>query len=209
MIGATITPTGIPASCKAAIVSRRALGTEVLGSSTRCKVGSSDVTEIFTATAWWAASSHKRSTSRVTKRFFVMIATGFRNFANTSNPLDIAIQGQGFFQIRRPSGQLAYTRAGSFHLDREGNVVTLDGEPLEPQLTIPPGAQSITIAPDGTVTYALPGQTASQNGGQIQLANFQNAAGLSAPPGNRQPIPTIAIAWLRDCWSDSSSSWSS
>src|SRR4029079_5551980 len=77
------------------------------------------------------------------------------NFASTSNPLDIAIQGQGFFQVRRASGELAYTRAGSFHLDREGNVVTLDGEALEPQVTIPPGAQSITIAQDGTVSYTL------------------------------------------------------
>jgi flagellar basal-body rod protein FlgG len=102
------------------------------------------------------------------------------NFAGTSNPLDIAIQGQGFFQIRRPNGELAYTRAGTFHLDREGNVVTLDGEPLEPQLTIPPGAQSITIAQDGTVSYTVPGQTAAQNGGQIQLATFQNAAGLNS-----------------------------
>jgi flagellar basal-body rod protein FlgG len=102
------------------------------------------------------------------------------NFANTSNPLEIAIQGQGFFQIRRPSGELAYTRAGSFHLDREGNVVTLDGEALEPQVTIPPGAQSITIAQDGTVSYTVPGQTAAQNGGQIQLATFQNAAGLNS-----------------------------
>ena len=100
--------------------------------------------------------------------------------SNTSNPLDLAIQGNGFFQIRRASGELAYTRAGSFHLDREGNVVTLDGEALEPQLTIPPGAQSITIAPDGTVSYSVPGQTAAQNGGQIQLATFQNAAGLNS-----------------------------
>jgi len=102
------------------------------------------------------------------------------NFAGTSNPLDIAIQGHGFFQIRRASGELAYTRAGTFHLDRTGNVVTLDGEPLEPQLTIPPGAQSITIAQDGTVSYTVPGQTAAQNGGQIQLATFQNAAGLNS-----------------------------
>jgi flagellar basal-body rod protein FlgG len=102
------------------------------------------------------------------------------NFASTSNPLDLAIQGKGFFQVRRASGELAYTRAGSFHLDREGNVVTLDGEPLEPQITIPPGAQSITIAQDGTVSYSVPGQTAAQNGGQIQLATFQNAAGLNS-----------------------------
>src|SRR5258708_9842033 len=117
------------------------------------------------------------------------------NFANTSNPLDLAIQGRGFFQIRRAGGELAYTRAGSFHLDREGNVVTLDGEALEPQVTIPPGAQSITIAQDGTVSYTVPGQTAAQNGGQIQLATFQNAAGFNSlggklflpPPPPRDP----------------------
>src|SRR6266446_809982 len=108
----------------------------------------------------------------------IVLAQG--NFASTSNPLDIAIQGHSFFQIRRASGELAYTRAGTFHLDRTGNVVTLDGEALEPQLTIPPGAQSITIAPDGTVSYSVPGQTAAQNGGQIQLATFQNAAGLNS-----------------------------
>ena len=108
----------------------------------------------------------------------IVLAQG--NFASTSNPLDIAIQGHGFFQIRRASGELAYTRAGTFHLDRTGNVVTLDGEALEPQLTIPPGAQSITIAQDGTVSYIVPGQTAAQNGGQIQLATFQNAAGLNS-----------------------------
>jgi flagellar basal-body rod protein FlgG len=102
------------------------------------------------------------------------------NLNNTSNPLDLAIQGNGFFQVRRANGELAYTRSGNFHLDREGNVVTLDGEALEPQITIPPGAQSITIAPDGTVSYSTPGQTAAQNGGQIQLASFQNAAGLNS-----------------------------
>jgi flagellar basal-body rod protein FlgG len=101
-------------------------------------------------------------------------------FANTSNPLDLAIQGNGFFQILQPNGQLAYTRAGSFHLDREGNVVTLDGMQLQPTLTIPPGAQSITIAQDGTVSYTLPGQTAAQQGGQMQLATFQNASGLNS-----------------------------
>jgi len=62
------------------------------------------------------------------------------NFANTSNPLDLAIQGTGFFQILQANGQLAYTRAGSFHLDKTGNVVTLNGLQLQPQLTIPAGA---------------------------------------------------------------------
>ncbi len=102
------------------------------------------------------------------------------NFAATSNPLDLAIQGPGFFQVRRASGELAYTRAGNFHLDREGNVVTMDGEALEPQITIPAGAQSLTIAPDGTVSFMLPGQTAAQNGGQIQLASFLNPAGVNS-----------------------------
>jgi len=102
------------------------------------------------------------------------------NFSSTGNPLDIVIQGRGFFQIRRPSGELAYTRAGTFHLNREGLLVTGDGDALEPQITIPPEAQTITIAPDGTVSYVQPGQTAAQQAGQIQLANFVNPAGLNS-----------------------------
>jgi flagellar basal-body rod protein FlgG len=102
------------------------------------------------------------------------------NLASTSNPLDLAVQGNGFFQILQASGQIAYTRAGSFHLDRQGNVVTMNGQSLIPQITIPPGAQSVTIAQDGTISFTLPGQTAAQNGGQIQLANFQNPAGLNS-----------------------------
>jgi flagellar basal-body rod protein FlgG len=102
------------------------------------------------------------------------------NFSQTNNPLDVVIQGRGFFQVKRPSGEIAYTRAGSFHLDRDGNVVTSDGDALEPQITIPQDAQSITIAQDGTVSYEQPGQTAAQLAGQIQLANFQNPAGLNS-----------------------------
>jgi flagellar basal-body rod protein FlgG len=102
------------------------------------------------------------------------------NFSATNNPLDMVIQGRGFFQVRRPSGDLAYTRAGSFHVDRDGNMVTSDGDALEPQITIPPDAQSISIAPDGTVSYNQPGQTAAQLAGQVQLANFQNPAGLNS-----------------------------
>ena len=78
------------------------------------------------------------------------------NFSQTNNPLDVVIQGNGFFQVRRATGNLAYTRAGSFHLDKDGNMVTSDGDPLEPQITIPPDAQSVTIAPDGTVSYLTP-----------------------------------------------------
>lgn len=102
------------------------------------------------------------------------------NFSQTNNPLDLVIQGKGFFQVRRPTGDLAYTRAGSFQLDKNGNMVTSDGDPIEPQITIPSNAQSITIAQDGTVSFTLPNQTAAQRAGQIQLANFANPAGLNS-----------------------------
>jgi flagellar basal-body rod protein FlgG len=102
------------------------------------------------------------------------------SFSQTDNPLDMVIQGQGFFQVRRSDGTMAYTRAGNFHLDKDGTVVTGDGDPIEPQITIPAEAQGITIATDGTVSYTMPGQTAAQLAGQIQLAGFQNPAGLNS-----------------------------
>lgn len=113
------------------------------------------------------------------------------SFSATNNPLDLVIEGRGFFQVRRPTGEIAYTRAGQFHLDRDGNLVTSSGDPLEPQITIPPEAQSITIGADGTVSFTLPGQTAAQLGGQIQLANFTNPAGLNSIGGNLY-LPTDA-----------------
>jgi flagellar basal-body rod protein FlgG len=102
------------------------------------------------------------------------------NFTETDNPLDLVIQGNGFFQIRKADGTLAYTRAGTFQLDRNGNVVDASGDTLEPQITVPSNAQTITIAQDGTVSYTLPNQTAAQKAGQIQLALFQNPAGLNS-----------------------------
>ena len=113
------------------------------------------------------------------------------NFQQTGNPLDLVIQGKGFFQVLRPTGEVAYTRDGGFQLDRNGNVVTANGDPLQPQITIPPQAQSITIASDGTVSYTQPGQTASQVAGQIQLANFTNPAGLNGI-GQNLFMPTDA-----------------
>jgi flagellar basal-body rod protein FlgG len=113
------------------------------------------------------------------------------SFQQTNNPLDVAIQGQGFFQIRQPSGAIAYTRAGTFQLDRNGNVVDSSGNFLEPQITIPAAAQSTTIATDGTVSYILPGQTAAQKAGQILLASFQNPAGLNSV-GSNLYLPTDA-----------------
>src|SRR5690242_16449509 len=113
------------------------------------------------------------------------------NFTQTDNVLDLVIQGKGFFQIRRPDGTVAYTRAGNFQLDRDGNVVTGSGDPLEPQITIPQQAQSVTIAADGTVSYTQAGQTATQVAGQIQLATFTNPGGLNSI-GNGLFLPTDA-----------------
>jgi len=113
------------------------------------------------------------------------------SFVETDNPLDLVIQGKGFFQIQTPSGQVAYSRAGNFQLDKNGNVVNAAGDPIQPQITIPAAAQSITIAPDGTVTYTQPGQNASQTAGQIQLANFANPGGLNSI-GSGLFLPTDA-----------------
>lgn len=101
-------------------------------------------------------------------------------FNTTGNPLDLTIKGPGFFQVRLPSGELAYTRAGTFHLDAQGNLVTAEGDPLEPAITIPPDAQSIRIGADGTVTVTQPGQSQAQQVGSIQLAMFPNPGGLNS-----------------------------
>jgi flagellar basal-body rod protein FlgG len=112
-------------------------------------------------------------------------------FTETDNPLDLVIQGNGFFQIQMPNGTLSYTRAGQFQLDKTGNVVTPQGYSLSPQITVPAAAQQITIAGDGTVSYTLPNQSAAQTAGQIQLANFANPAGLNSL-GNNLYAPTDA-----------------
>jgi flagellar basal-body rod protein FlgG len=101
-------------------------------------------------------------------------------FESTGNPLDLAIQGQGFFQIQLPNGETGYTRAGQFHLDSQGNLVTADGNPLQPSITIPADAQTLTIGADGTVTITQPGQTQAQQVGSIQLATFANPGGLNS-----------------------------
>ena len=113
------------------------------------------------------------------------------DFDNTGNSLDWAIQGAGFFQVKQTNGETAYTRAGSFHLDQQGNVVTANGDPLEPSVTIPAGATSISVGSDGTVTVSMPGQTNAQQVGSIQLATFPNPGGLLAN-GNNMFTPTTA-----------------
>ena len=102
------------------------------------------------------------------------------DFRQTDNPLDVVIAGKGFFQVALPSGETAYTRDGSFHLDQTGTVVTAEGNPLEPAITIPANAQGIVVGSDGTVSVTQNGQTAAQQVGTIQIASFQNPSGLSA-----------------------------
>jgi len=113
------------------------------------------------------------------------------NFTSTGNPLDLAIQGLGFFQVTLPDGTIAYTRGGSFHLDAQGNVVTADGNPLQPSITIPANATTINIGSDGTVSVTETGQTAAQQVGSIQLALFPNPGGLNSI-GNNLFLATTA-----------------
>lgn len=98
----------------------------------------------------------------------------------TQNPLDMAINGQGFFQIQMPDGTLAYTRDGSFQQDSTGQVVTSSGYPLSPAITIPQNALSVSISRDGIVSVTLPGATAPTQVGTVQLATFVNVGGLQS-----------------------------
>lgn len=100
------------------------------------------------------------------------------DFMQTDNPLDLVIEGDGFFQIQMPSGSTAYSRDGGFKLDGQGRLVTSDGYAMMPEVTIPPEATGINIGSDGTVSISLPGQNAPQEIGNVQLAKFANPAGL-------------------------------
>jgi flagellar basal-body rod protein FlgG len=113
------------------------------------------------------------------------------DLTETDNPLDLAIQGAGFFQIQMPNGEFAYTRSGTFHLDAQGQMVTADGNPLQPSITIPTSATTVTIGADGTVSITQPGQTAAQTVGTIQLAMFANPGGLNSV-GSNLFLPTTA-----------------
>ena len=113
------------------------------------------------------------------------------NLQQTSNNLDLAIKGDGFFQIQMPDGTTNYTRDGSFQLNANGQMVTSNGYTLLPGITIPNNAQSLTIGADGTVSVTLPGQATPQTVGQLQLATFVNAAGLD-PKGQNLFAETAA-----------------
>jgi flagellar basal-body rod protein FlgG len=119
----------------------------------------------------------------------LMVGTGVRvvatekifnqgNLVQTGNSMDMAIEGRGFFQVLTPDGSLAYTRDGTFQINADGEIVTAKGYTLEPGITIPEDAQSITIGSDGIVSVLQPGNSSVTELGTIQLADFINPAGL-------------------------------
>lgn len=113
------------------------------------------------------------------------------DFNQTGNPLDLTIQGSGFFQVQLPSGEIAYTRSGAFHLDPTGIIVDAQGNQLQPAITIPSSATNITIGSDGTVSVLIPGQQQAQQVGNVQLATFANPGGLNSV-GNNYFLETTA-----------------
>jgi flagellar basal-body rod protein FlgG len=112
------------------------------------------------------------------------------DFRQTENPFDLTIAGKGFFQVKLPTGETGYTRDGSLHPSADGLLVTSSGDPLEPQVTLPPNWDSFTIGKDGTVTASVAG--VNQAVGAIQLANFPNPAGLNAIGGNLLKVTTAS-----------------
>jgi flagellar basal-body rod protein FlgG len=117
------------------------------------------------------------------------------NITQTGNELDMAIEGDGFFQIIMPDGSTSYTRDGAFKKDSQGRVVNSDGYPLSPELVIPNNATRISIGNDGTVTVLQAGQTSPTTVGTIQLATFSNPAGLSSMGHNLyQPTDSSGTA---------------
>src|SRR5580704_10333691 len=100
--------------------------------------------------------------------------------AQTGNPLDVAIQGNGFLTVMQSNGSAAYTRAGSLKLDAQGRMTTSDGLPLDPPITVPSSATNVTIGSDGTVTATQQGQTNQTSLGQLQVTTFPNSNGLTA-----------------------------
>ncbi len=109
----------------------------------------------------------------------------------TNNPLDVAVEGNGFMAVQQNDGTLAYTRNGALKTDSQGRIVNQEGLPLDPPISIPQGATGVTVAANGTVSVTMPGETAPTDVGQIQLATFINPAGLKAM-GHNIFVPTNA-----------------
>jgi flagellar basal-body rod protein FlgG len=110
---------------------------------------------------------------------------------DTGNALDLAVEGDGFFQVLMPDGRIGYTRAGTFSRNAEGTVTTASGYPLQPEIQIPEDALSINVSSDGIVTVQLPGGVEAEEVGQITLADFPNKQGLQ-PNGESMLIETPA-----------------
>ena len=106
------------------------------------------------------------------------------NLVQTDNPLDLSVQGAGFFAIQNPNGDVAYTRDGSFKVDGTGNLVTSSGYSLIPAITIPQNTSAVVIRENGDIMVTVPNQTDAQNVGSIRLTNFINPAGLESLGGN-------------------------
>jgi flagellar basal-body rod protein FlgG len=113
------------------------------------------------------------------------------DFQQTENPLDLVIEGDGFFQVTMPDGTTAYTRAGAFKKDGIGRIVTSEGFVLQPNIIIPPDAKHVTVGSDGTVSVVLAGQAAAQQVGTVEIAQFVNPAGMLSI-GRNLFIPTEA-----------------
>ncbi len=113
------------------------------------------------------------------------------NFKQTENPLDLAIEGDGFFQVTRPDGTVSYTRTGEFKIDSDGRLVTSDGYVIEPQITIPSDALAVTISADGIVSVTQPGVQTPTQVGNLELARFINPSGLQ-PNGKNLYTPTAS-----------------
>ena len=113
------------------------------------------------------------------------------NFIQTENAYDVAVSGRGFLQILMPGGEIGYTRDGSFRADDQGQLVTASGYVVQPGISVPPNAQSISISSDGTVSAVIQGQVAPNQLGNIQLADFINPSGL-LPAGDNLYIETVA-----------------
>jgi len=114
------------------------------------------------------------------------------NAIQSGNPLDLMIEGDGFFQITMPDGTIAYTRDGSFKINEQGTVMTSDGYPLSPAITVPSDAELITVGEDGTVSVRQPGNSSPQTVGTLQLVRVSNPAGLDARLGRNLLLETQA-----------------
>ena len=118
-------------------------------------------------------------------------AMGQGDMQNTQNPLDLAIEGAGYFRVQKANGDIAFTRAGNLRVDGTGRLVTQSGETIEPAISVPPETLNLTVRPDGTVLATLPGRTDPQELGQLELTTFTNPGAL-ASIGNNLFQPTAA-----------------